>query len=292
MRRRCAGGPGGPCAGRRARRRAGRAAPGEAGGVAGQGQRRAPGAGCAAHGRDQAAQIGGQVAVIAAEQFVAALPAVDHDHPGGAGELADEILREGARPGHRLVQVPDQAGQHGGQVVARWARSRGGRCGSAPATACDIGPLVVVRALVERAGEGLHRPRQLAADQAPRWRAIHPAAEVRAQRHIAAQAQAHAVFEQRAHFVDIVRLAARPGRVFVVGQVPVARDLQPVRSDQSDTGRAAAGGCPGTRYGRRSVCMARKYSAMAAPLGCTRIAGWRSSALISEAKAKRRPSHQ
>ena len=40
------------------------------------------------------------------------------------------------------------------------------------------------------------------------------------------------------------------------------------------------------------VYMARQYSAMAAPSGSALIAGWQSSALISEAKARRRPSHQ
>ena len=49
---------------------------------------------------DALLEVGDQVAGIAAEDLVAALPA-EHDLPVAAGELRDDVLRERAGPGHR-----------------------------------------------------------------------------------------------------------------------------------------------------------------------------------------------
>ena len=127
---------------------------------------------------------------VAAEDLVAALTAENDRHVLG-GKPRDVVLRERTRARDRLVEMPDDRLELLGEVVRRraddvmlGARSRGdgGR----------VGKLAVLPALGEGAAEDRHVAREHGDDAR-----VEPTAQVGADRHVAAQPQAHGVLDER-----------------------------------------------------------------------------------------------
>ena len=172
------------------------------------------------------------VDAVAAEQLVGAL-AGQHHLDVLACLAGGEPQRDGGRVRHRVVQVPDDPGQAGEELL------RADHVGDglhAERRRRGHGVVDFVIALVlESDGEGQQAGRGLGRERAEGGR-VHPAGQERADRYVAAQVNGHRVAHRGQ---DLVRRARRrrPGRLELGPPVPEHVDPAARPGDQHVPGR-------------------------------------------------------
>ena len=140
------------------------------------------------------------------------------------GGLGDHVLREGAGPGRRVVEVVDDALDRTEEVIhadVDHTEVQIALVGDGPRVAA----LVVALVLGEAPGEGLHALSRRAAGERRHGARVEPAAEIRGHGHVASQVQLHGLREQRLD--PLLEVLRRVVEVDVVVDLPVPLRLDP-----------------------------------------------------------------